>query len=113
MTHYICDECETVNHCRKHGCIPKQPYAKTAAYIESATNGRVRVDPVTGDVSLGKKQPAPKFTNKMSIDVPEQPLYSLDGDVRELNKWLNEEPNRPLNRPALARVLAYLQGYHK
>ena len=113
MTHHICDECETVVHCRKHGCIPKQPYAKTAAYIESATNGRVRVDPVTGDVSLGKKQPALKFTNKMSIDVPEQPLYSLDGDVRELSKWLNEEPNRPLNRPALARVLAYLQGYHK
>jgi hypothetical protein len=21
----ICDECETVAHCTKHGCIPKQP----------------------------------------------------------------------------------------
>ena len=65
MNHPICDSCETVHHCHKHGCIPKQP------------------------------------------------LYTLDGDVRELGKWLNEEPNRPLNRPALARVLAYLQGYTK
>jgi hypothetical protein len=26
MTHHkICDECETVAHCTKHGCVPKQP----------------------------------------------------------------------------------------
>ena len=23
--HNLCDECETVKHCLKHGCIPKQP----------------------------------------------------------------------------------------
>ena len=27
-------------------------------------------------------------------------------DVRELQKWLNEAPNRPIDRAALARVLA-------
>lgn len=96
MSHTICDSCETVAHCRKHGCIPLQPYAQTAAYIESATHGRVHVDPVTGDVGIGKKQ-----------------LYNPEPDVRELHKWLNEEPNHSINRPALARVLAYLQGYHK
>ena len=36
--------------------------------------------------------------------------YDPSADVRELHKWLNEEPNRPINRPALARVLAYLQN---
>ena len=66
MNHHICDECETVNHCRKHGCIPLQPLP-----------------------------------------------YNPEPDVRELAKWLNEEPNRPPDRPALARVLAYLQGYSK
>ena len=25
MNHNICDACETVNHCSKHGCIPLQP----------------------------------------------------------------------------------------
>lgn len=25
MTHKICDACETVAHCSKHGCIPLQP----------------------------------------------------------------------------------------
>jgi hypothetical protein len=29
-----------------------------------------------------------------------------EDDVRELRKWLNEEPNRPIDRAALARVLA-------
>ena len=68
MNYTICYECETVAHCSKNGCIPKQPY--------------------TG--------PKP---------------YNPESDVRELGKWLNEEPNRPLDRTALARVLAYLQGY--
>lgn len=29
----------------------------------------------------------------------------LSGDIRALSKWLNEEPNEPIDRPALARVL--------
>lgn len=29
----------------------------------------------------------------------------FQADVRELRKWLNEEPNRPLDKTALARVL--------
>lgn len=29
----------------------------------------------------------------------------VDGDVRELRKWLNEQPNRPVDRDALARLL--------
>lgn len=35
--------------------------------------------------------------------------YDPSADVYELAKWLNEEPNRPINRPALARILAYLR----
>lgn len=37
--------------------------------------------------------------------------YDPSEDARELGKWLNEEPNRDINRPALARVPAYLQNY--
>jgi hypothetical protein len=29
----ICDECETVAHCTKHGCIPKQPEYKDAIEV--------------------------------------------------------------------------------
>ena len=25
----LCDDCETVSHCLKHGCIPKQPAQRT------------------------------------------------------------------------------------
>jgi hypothetical protein len=34
---------------------------------------------------------------------------SIEADTRELAKWLNEEPNREIDRQALARVLAHLQ----
>ena len=29
----ICDECETVAHCTKHGCIPKHPDYKDAIEV--------------------------------------------------------------------------------
>ena len=32
---------------------------------------------------------------------------TLESDIRELHKWLNEQPNRPVDRPALARVVYY------
>ena len=49
-----------------------------------------------------------QLEDRVVFDAPAQP-YNPDADVRELTKWLNEEPNRFLNRQALARVLAYLQ----
>ncbi len=33
MNTYICEDCETVNHCMKNGCIPKQ--ANTNPVFES------------------------------------------------------------------------------
>jgi hypothetical protein len=39
----------------------------------------------------------------------EQPAVSIESDVRDLAKWLNEEQTRPINRVALARVLAFVQ----
>lgn len=43
VCHHICDECETVAHCSKNGCIPKiAPEAyrqlKDAALLESDTS---------------------------------------------------------------------------
>lgn len=42
------------------------------------------------------------------LSIPEvEPMSAqLTQDLHELRKWLNEEPNRPLDRIALARVLA-------
>ena len=36
---------------------------------------------------------------------------NLNDDIRELAKWLNEEPNRPVDRVALARCLTELQAF--
>lgn len=44
---------------------------------------------------------------------PPQAPAEVDADVHELRKWLNEEPNRPLDRAALARVLAAHQPQPK
>lgn len=54
---------------------------------------------------LGTQAEYEAFVAKRNRATPYNPYE----DVRELAKWLNEEPNRPLNRPALARILAYLQ----
>ena len=54
--------------------------------------------------SLGNQADYEAFAAKRQQSTP----YNPDADVRELHKWLNEEPNRPLDRTALARVLAYL-----
>jgi hypothetical protein len=35
---------------------------------------------------------------------------NTENDIAELSKWLNEEPNRPIDRAALARVLASRQA---
>lgn len=41
--------------------------------------------------------------------LPQQAQEAPSDDLRELGKWLNEEPNRPIDRSALARVLAWAQ----
>jgi hypothetical protein len=41
---------------------------------------------------------------------PQPAAQQPDTELRELGKWLNEEPNRPLDRVALARVLAWAQS---
>ena len=36
MQHQICDECETVVHCTKHGCIPATPVARYKPVMRAA-----------------------------------------------------------------------------
>lgn len=36
-------------------------------------------------------------------------VNDIEEDVRTLSKWLNEELTSPIDRPALARILYYLQ----
>jgi hypothetical protein len=45
----ICNECETVKHCTKHGCIPKQPAPVQgpdwkAEYLKSVESGCITLD---------------------------------------------------------------------
>jgi hypothetical protein len=47
----ICDDCDTVAHCTKHGCVPKQPglALDSGEFIpakELVYHGAHRVDPV-------------------------------------------------------------------
>lgn len=36
-------------------------------------------------------------------------VIDIEDDVRTLSTWLNEELTSPIDRPALARILHYLQ----
>jgi len=39
MKHQICDACETVAHCKQHGCIPVQPTTNTEAMRAALRSG--------------------------------------------------------------------------
>ena len=93
MQHKICDACETVKHCANHGCIPLTQLRAAEGHHSSK------------GYQLGNQADYEAFVAKRNQSIP----YDPSTDVRELAKWLNEEPNCPINRPALARVLAYLQ----
>jgi hypothetical protein len=51
----ICDECETVAHCRKNGCVPKQPPSKDEALKLALEALTIQSDRVT---EIGKKREA-------------------------------------------------------
>jgi hypothetical protein len=58
----LCDECETVAHCLKHGCIPKQPapVQDTEAHYKGVVEGVQKL-----------------FSDKRTQLVPEEDLYDL------------------------------------
>jgi hypothetical protein len=47
MTYRICPECETAEHCRRHGCIPKTNYWPREA-AEPASEPIPRADVAVG-----------------------------------------------------------------
>jgi hypothetical protein len=44
----ICDQCETVVHCTKHGCVPKQDFWKGYVPEPNMTECQHRWEPVEG-----------------------------------------------------------------
>ena len=61
---YVCPQC--------HWSLeqPEQPYAEQARRVEQETHGRMRIDPVTGNVSISTPTEQPKFT--LSCGCPSQ-----------------------------------------
>ena len=46
----LCDDCETVSHCLKHGCVPKHQVIKLAheAGFDCAPDGHIYIDHADG-----------------------------------------------------------------
>lgn len=80
MTKSICNECETVAHCTKNGCIPKQPSVdlRTAAqqalealeYYEKAGLSTIRVVKSITALRQALEQPAPATEVREQEPVP-------------------------------------------
>jgi hypothetical protein len=53
---------------------PEQPYAEQARRVEQETHGRMRIDPVTGDLSIGTptEQPEQEPAWRLSCGCPSQ-----------------------------------------
>lgn len=62
---------------------------------------------ITDGVQEWREMPAAPVASDHSEDILEM-VSGVDSDTRTLAKWLNEEPNAPIDRQALARVLAHL-----
>lgn len=58
-----------------------------------------------------KHGPTAELVNRLrdEVSLAEHRREALSEDVRVLSKWLNEEPSAPLDRTALARVLARIK----
>lgn len=110
MTHKICDACETVQHCSKHGCIPLTQIIAAEGYHEAFAARRNRPQPkqLTQEEVLHELWFLRRRVRQVEQQLLQATPYDPAPDVKELAKWLNEEPNRNLNRQALARILAYL-----
>jgi hypothetical protein len=59
----ICNECETVAHCTKHGCIPKQPAPVQPVAFFDPQNGFYWAKPT-------------KVTAPLAVAVEPMPLYT-------------------------------------
>jgi len=70
----ICDECETVAHCTKHGCIPKQPapVQEPVAWMHTNAIGHVYFRKNPQDRTLN---PVPLYTQPQPA--PVQPVASV------------------------------------
>ena len=129
MQHQICDSCETVVYCSAHGCIPLQPLDSTQLHYKAVVDSvqtlfkhkqpqqepvplrdAIVANLVREGINKHRARELAEHFYSLTSQQPAQP-YNPEPDVRELSKWLNEEPNREINRPALARVLAYLQTH--
>jgi hypothetical protein len=121
----ICNECETVSYCTKHGCIPKQP-AQPAAWetemrAELAKLGFDGQCPESIGITLkgwfdayAKSLAAPAqpalvqdevaylFTNVQSGDIESSTDPDYKQDEREM--WYREPLVRPLAAPVAMRI---------
>ena len=76
---------------------PAQPYKGIADHINQATNGRMRIDPVTGDVGIGtpSQQPAQRpwvgLTDEevmeiaFNFDVPSLVVRTVEAKLKQRN----------------------------
>jgi hypothetical protein len=110
MKHEICDQCETVQHCSQHGCIPLQPQSQSlkpcrSPYCE-CTPGQC-LHPGCYDARgepwpQPPAQPTPVDWREAVLDlIDECPGLTMDQD-RWLTQRIKQIANPPVAQPAPA-----------
>ena len=80
----LCDECETVAHCLKHGCIPKQTALNKKA--ENARELGLDYEPIQCPVCKAEDSPYPKCGCVTYVD-EQRAWFTID----ELNAWADKK----------------------
>ena len=77
---------------------PEQPYAEQARRVEQETHGRMRIDPVTGDVSIG----TPTEQEQEPVAWLELRILSSGGYASPIKEWhvtQNPSTSNALRKP--------------
>jgi hypothetical protein len=85
----ICDECETVAHCLKNGCVPKQPPSKDEA-LELALDALETLVNGNGFAPAGNIEKARKAITaiKQALAAPVQPAADAEGENMAVRSFL-------------------------
>ena len=88
----ICNECETVAHCTKHGCVPKQPapvQEPVAWMFDCGNGGRMYAEDLDASVGWLPLYTAPPAAQRQWVGLSQNELDAMFSNTIKGKKLVN------------------------